>query len=130
MPGWILGPEGLSHSKAEAFKSSNVILSWLFAKLNIAPAFGLPDSDESPILVETVHLDDVVEGHVKALDEAKIKGQMRNFLLCSDSPTGPVLMDAAEIVKRELPKEVEEGKIPFAGKLGNLPPVINFLRSI
>ena len=53
-------------------------------------------------------------------DEEKIKGRMREFLMCSDSPTGPVLMDAVEIVKSELPKEVAEGKIPFAGKLGNV----------
>ena len=123
MPGWILGPEELSHSKAEAFKGSNMILGWLFAEVNISPILGLPISDEAPVLSETVHLDDVVESHVKALDEEKIKGRMRNFLLCSDSPTGPVLMDAAEIVKRELPKEVEEGKIPFVGKLGNVPGI-------
>ena len=77
-------------------------------------------SEKPPLVSETVHLDDVVEGHVKALDEEKVKGRMRNFLMCSDSPTGPVLMDAVEILKRELPKEVEEGKIPFAGKLGNI----------
>ncbi|KAL8795378.1 MAG: hypothetical protein Q9195_002119 [Heterodermia aff. obscurata] len=121
IPGLILGPEELSHSKAEAFKGSNMILGWLFAELNISPLFGLPLSDEAPVLSETVHLDDVVEGHVKALDEEKIQGQMRSFLLCSHSPTGPVLMDAVEIVKRELPKEVEEGKIPFAGKLDVIP---------
>ena len=126
MPGWVLGPEELSRSKAEAFKGSNLLLGWLFAELDISPLLAIPDSDAAPLLSETVHLDDVVEGHVKALDEAKIKGRMRNFLLCSDSPTGPVLMDAAEIVKRKLPKKVEEGKIPCAGKLGQCSPVSNF----
>ena len=121
MPGWILGPEELSYSKAEAFKGSNLILGFLFAEFTISPLFGLPMSEKPPLVSETVHLDDVVEGHVKALDEEKVKGRMRNFLMCSDSPTGPVLMDAVEILKRELPKEVEEGKIPFAGELGNIP---------
>ena len=124
MPGWVLGPEELSHSKAEAFKGSNFILGWLFAELNYSPGLGLPLSDEAPVLSETVHLDDVAEGHVNALDEEKIQGRMREFLLCSDSPTGPVLMDAVEIVKRELPTEVAEGKIPFVGKLGNFSQMV------
>ena len=123
MPGYVLGPEELSHSKAEAFKGSNLVFSWLFVDLSISPLVGLPISDKPPMLPMMVHLEDVVEGHVKALDEEKVKGRLRNFMLCCDSPTGPVMMDAVEIVKRELPKEVEEGKIPFAGKLGNVPNV-------
>ena len=65
-----------------------------------------------------MHIDDVVEGHVKALDTKKVPGEYRNFLLNSDSPTGPVWADAEGIVRRELREEVEEGLIPFAGTLG------------
>ena len=74
--------------------------------------------EDAPLLSEIVHLEDVVESHVKALDIEKVPGSYRNFLLCSHTPKGPVMMDAADIVRRELPQEVAAGKIPFTGKLG------------
>ena len=120
MPGWTFGAEELAQSKQEAFKGSNLILGWLFFDLSLAPFLGLPADEDAPLLSETVHLDDVVEGHVNALDTDKVPGHYRNFLLCSDSPNGPVLMDAVDIVRKELPQEVKDGKIPFAGKLGKL----------
>ena len=123
MPGWILGPEELARNKQEAFKGSNLILGWLFAELSIGPLFGRPENEDVPLVSETVHLDDVVEAHVKALDIDKVPGKYRNFLLCSDSPTGPVMMDAEDIVRRELPREVADGKITFAGKLGRFQQV-------
>ncbi len=117
MPGFVLGPEELSQSKKTAFQGSNLILAWLFTQLKLGPLFGSADEDVR-ILSETVHLEDVAEAHIKALDTKKVPGRYRNFLLCSHKPTGPVLMDAADIVRRELPQEVADGKIPFAGKLG------------
>ena len=118
MPGWILGPEELAKNKQEAFKGSNIILAWLFADLSLAPYLALPPDEYPPLLSETVHLDDVVEAHVKALDTERIPSKYQSFLLCSDAPTGPKIMDAVDIVRRELPQEVADGKIPFAGKLG------------
>ena len=118
MPGVILDPEELARTKQEAFKGSNLILGWLFMELSLAPFLGLPTSEEPPILSEIVHLDDVVDGHVNALDVSKVQGKYRNFLLCSDAPTGPILTDAVDIVKKALPQEVADGKIPFAGRLG------------
>lgn len=120
MPGWVLGPEELARNKQEAFKGSNLILGWLFFELSLAPLLGLPTDEDAPILQETVHLDDLVESHVKALDIEKVPGKYRNFLLCSHTPNGPVMMDAADIVRRELPQEVADNKIPFAGRLGRL----------
>ena len=118
MPGWILGPEELARNKQEAFKGSNLILGWLFMELNhLSPLWGLPTTEEPPVLSETVHLDDVVEAHVNALDTSKVRGKYRNFLLCSDGPRGPVFMDAEDVVKRELEREVADGKIPFGGRL-------------
>ena len=117
LPGYVFGPEELTQSKQEAFKGSNIVLSWLFADLDLSPLMG-GKKEDALLLSETVHLDDVVEGHVKALDTEKVPGQYRNFLLCSHSPTGPVIMDAADIVRRELPEEVADGKIPFTGYLG------------
>ena len=127
MPGWILGPEELARSKQEAFKGSNLILGWLFSELSLGPFFGLDADEAAPLLAETVHLDDVVECHVKALDTAKVPGKYRNFLLCSHTPCGPVVMDAADIVRRELPQEVADGKIPFTGELGRLSSTFQIL---
>ena len=118
MPGYCFGPEELTQTKQQAFGGSNIVLSWLFRELSFAPFMGLPMDEDAPFLSETVHLEDVVEGHVKALDTIKAPGKYRNFLLCSDGPAGPVIMDAAGIVRKEFPQEVAEGKIPFAGKLG------------
>lgn len=119
MPGWILGPEELTRNKQEALKGSNVILAWLFADLSLAPFLNLPADEFPPLLSETVHLDDVVEAHVNALETDRVRGKYQSFLLCSDAPTGPKWMDAVDIVRKQLPQEVAEGKIPFAGKLGN-----------
>ena len=117
LPGYVFGPEELARSKSEAFKGSNIMLSWLFTDLDLSPLLG-GKKEDALMLSETIHLDDVVEGHVKALDTEKVPGHYRNFLLCSHSPTGPVAMDAADIVRRELPEEVADGKIPFTGYLG------------
>ena len=120
MPGWIIGPEELIRSKKEAFKGSNIILGWLFSELSLAPLLGLSADEDVPLLSETVHLDDVVEGYVKALDTEKVPGNYRNFLFCSHTPNGPVIMDAADVVRREFPREVADGKVPFVGRLGRL----------
>ena len=118
MPGWILGPEELSKNKQVAFQGSNIILAWLFVDLKLGPFLNLPADEDVPLLSETVHLEDVVEAHVKALDTERIPSKYQSFLLCSDAPTGPKWMDAVDIVRKELPQEVADGKIPFAGKLG------------
>ena len=117
LPGYVFGPTELAQSKSEAFNGSNLMLSWLFTDLDLSPLLG-GKKEDALMLSETVHLDDVVEAHVKALDTEKVPGKYRNFLLSCDSPTGPVMMDAADIVRRELPEEVADGKIPFTGYLG------------
>ena len=117
LPGYVFGPEELARSKPEAFKGSNIMLSWLFNEFDLSPLLG-GTKEDTLMLSETVHLDDVVEGHVKALDTEKVPGHYRNFLLCSHGPTGPEVMDGVDIVRRELPQEVAEGKIPFTGYLG------------
>ena len=118
-PGYVFGVAELARTKSEAFAGSNIALSWLFdASFSLGPFMGLPADGDAPLLAETVHLDDVVEAHVKALDIEKVPGKYRNFYLCSDGPEGPVMMDAVEVVRREFPREVKEGRIPVAGKLG------------
>lgn len=120
MPGWVLGPEALTPSKTLAFRGSNVILSFLFLDLDISPFLGLPAGAHAPLLSETVHLRDVVEAHVNALSLERINDRYRNFLLCSDQPTGPVFMDAIDVLKGNMAPEVAEGRIPFTGRLGKL----------
>ena len=120
MPGWTLGPEDLAKNKQEAFKGSNMILAWLFGDFSLAPFLALPADEFPPLLSETVHLDDVVEAHVKALDTERIRSRYQSFLLCSNAPTGPKLMDAVDVVRKELSQEVADGKIPFAGKLDTI----------
>ena len=119
MPGWIFGPEELTRTKAEAFKGSNQVLAFLFSETRINPLLGLEDEKENaPVLAESVHLDDVVEGHVKALDIDGVPGHYQNFLFCSEGPAGPTWMNAVDIVRKDLSDEVAEGLIPLAGKLG------------
>ncbi|KAL8705559.1 MAG: hypothetical protein Q9201_001337 [Fulgogasparrea decipioides] len=120
MPGWILGPNELVESKKTAFNGSNLILSWLFIDLPLASMAGLPNDKDIPWLPETVHRDDVVECHVKALEVDKVPGRYRNFLLCSHTPTGPGFMDAIDTVRKNFPQEVAGGRIPFAGKLDTI----------
>lgn len=121
MPGWILGPDELARNKAEAFKGSNNVLGWLFAEVSLAPFLGLPVGADAPLLGETVHLDDVVEAHVRALDTERVPGAYRNFLLACEGPGGSVIEDAEAIVRRELSEEVEKGMIPFKGSIGTIP---------
>jgi len=121
MPGWVFGPEELARNKQEAMKGSNLCLGWLFFDFEMGPLLGSAAGEHPPTLAETVHLEDVVEAHIKALDVQKVPDKERNFLLCSDGPTGPVMADAVDIVRKHLPQEVADGKIPFAGKLGRLP---------
>lgn len=119
-PGWVLGPEELARNKREAFKGSNLCLAWLFFDVDLSPLYSKDAGDHPPLLAESIHLDDVVECHVKALDTENIRGKQRNFLICSGSPTGPAWLDAADIIRKQLPQEVADGKIPFAAKLGKL----------
>ena len=118
MPAWVLGPAELARNKAEAFQGSNGVLGWLFSDVSLAPHYGLAEGEEAPWLAAVVHVEDVVESHVKALDVEKVPGSYRNFLLCSHTPKGPVMMDAVDIVRGELADEVADGKIPFTGKMG------------
>lgn len=125
-PGWVLGPSPLATNKPAALHTSNVILSWLFHHLKLNPLLNIPpEVDDVPAPADTVHVDDVAEAHVNALDTARVPGRQRSFLLASDSPHGAVWSDAETIVRTHLPQEVAAGKIPFAGHLGEFPPLGN-----
>lgn len=120
MPGWVLGPNELVSTKADVWQSSNVVLLFLFHQNEMWRAFSNKSPDEVPMLPVTVHIDDVADAHVRALDVHEGKGQYRNFLLACESPTGPVLMDAVDIVRKEFPEAVADGRIPLTGTHGKV----------
>ena len=131
MPGWVFGPEELARSKKEAFTGSNQLLGFLFSdQISLAPLLGQSAGEAPPGNSLTVHLEDVIESHIKSLDTKNVPGKYRNFLLSSGSPIGSIFMDAADIVRKKLPQEVAEGKIPFAGKLGRLRLRVQHHRNI
>ena len=115
MPGFVLGPEELVHSKKDALKGSNFILSWHFTDLKLNPLFGVGDDEEMGVIAGIVHLDDTVEGHIKALDTEKIKGKYRAFFMCVEAPYGPKVESAVDIIKQQLPEDAT--RIPFTGHL-------------
>ena len=118
IPGVVLGPDERIDSKAGAFKGSNLVFAWLFMPLKLNRFLGLSENDDAPLTGHVTHLNDVVEGHVKALDTERIPSKYQSFLFCCEPPAGPDLGDAADIVRKHLPEDVSEGRIPLAGHLG------------
>ena len=116
MPTYVLGPEELTYSKKDAFQGSNFILSWLFTDMKLNPLFGVDEEQEMGLIAGLVHLDDTVEGHIKALNLVKVPGKYRAFLMAAEQPRGPVIESARQIVKERLPEEAK--RIPFTGHLG------------
>jgi len=135
-PGFVLGPHPLAHNKQEGFNGSNITLGWLFAPIKFNMFYGVSD-DEPPVPVsnETVHINDVAEAHVNALDCEKVPGSYKNYVVAAEGPYGPGELaqilrmeihtknslaweSAADIVKKHYPEEVKNGKIPIPGSAG------------
>lgn len=108
-PGWTLGPNELNKTRTEALdgKGTNSFLLFMYRDFNYNFIIGKKPSDEPWIPAAFVHIDDVAEGHVNALTIGVPQGRLRNFLLCSDAPSGPVADSALEIVREHFPKEAE-----------------------
>jgi hypothetical protein len=85
----VLGVNPLAKTRPEALNGSNLTLGWLFLPFKINAMMGVSD-DEPPVAAVsgTVHVDDVAEGHIKALDVDKVPGGYQNFLMISNSPHG------------------------------------------
>lgn len=118
-PGFVLGEAILVTHKADALVGSNMVFRSLFDKdWTWAPLFSLPANIKVPLPASTVHIDDVVEAHVRALEVEEKDwpgpGRWRNYLMQSDGPGGPVFDDAVRVVKTKLPKEIA-AKVPAEG---------------
>ena len=88
-PGWVIGVNPLAKTRYDALNGSNMTLGWLFLPIKVNVMFGVPE-DEPPLPVAsgTVHVLDVAEGHVKALDVKKVPGYYQHFVMDSHSPHG------------------------------------------
>jgi len=88
-PGWVLGVNPLAKTRYDAFNGSNMTLGWLFAPIKVNAMFGVSEDEPPlPVVSGTVHVLDVADGHVKALNIEKLPGDYHNFIMESKSPHG------------------------------------------
>ncbi|KAI9706731.1 MAG: hypothetical protein M1820_004701 [Bogoriella megaspora] len=116
MPGFVLGPDKLTRDKKNGLTGSNMIYRWIFEDFDWNAMLGIPPEVTVAMLGEVVSLRDTVEAHINALNTEKVPGKIRNFLLCTEGPDGPVFSDAEDILRRNLPEQVASGAIPFKGR--------------
>ncbi|KAL8865710.1 MAG: hypothetical protein Q9198_009195 [Flavoplaca austrocitrina] len=105
MPSFVVGKHELLTTPEDIIgpKTSNVVpLAPIFAE-------GMP----FPCPGTTVHIDDVANVHIAALDP-KIEGN-QDFILDAGGLEGIRWDDAKEIVKRRFPEAVEKGLLPLQG---------------
>lgn len=110
-PGYILGPDIRAKKKEDFFLTTNNVISFLFVDVDINFYYGLPPGE----MWHAGHFADVQDcanAHVQALTVA---GDMRDFLLCENAPTGIVWEDAKTIAKERLP--VLAHTLPMPGHL-------------
>lgn len=137
-PGWVLGPNPLAHNKQEGLNGSNMVLGWLFVPIKFNMFYGVSDEEPPvPLSSEVVHIDDVAEAHVSALNRDKVPGEYKNYILAGQSPYGicksgclvvsfSVLRStlawesAGDIVRKHYPEEVKSGKISIPGASGSV----------
>lgn len=100
-PGWVIGANALvTDAKAIADGSNAVVMTVLLGQKYPGAAPG-----------NMVGLSDVSRIHVAALDESKVVGN-KSYALDGQRPS---FNEAAEIVRRALPAETEDGRIPLGG---------------
>jgi nucleoside-diphosphate-sugar epimerase len=112
VPGHVFGPNELMTDPAELIRSSS-------NRMILAPIVGGTDSAPEPGV--TIHLDDVAEAHVRALNVSNVPGN-RLYILSSGGIAGSRLDTCFDIVARHFPEAVEEGVLKNNGSL----PSINF----
>lgn len=121
-PGWVMGPGMFVTNKTEALGTANLTLSWVMADLReaINPVLGLPADQPTPYRAEFVWIDDVALGHARALTVPLPSGtNLEIWVMAVDSPKGPRIEDAEEILKRRSPELAKH--LSFAGKIQALP---------
>jgi hypothetical protein len=70
----------------------------------------------------SVHLFDVAELHVRALDESVPAGK---YFASSQGPEGCRWAESMEIVKRHFPDEVAKGIFPLGGSIDTKPLLVD-----
>ncbi|KAL1854925.1 hypothetical protein Daus18300_011245 [Diaporthe australafricana] len=121
-PGWVMGPGMFVTNKTEALGTANLTLSWVMADLReaINPVMGLPVDQPTPYRGEFVWIDDVALGHARALTVPLPSGtNLEVWVMAVDSPNGPRIADAEEILKCRSPELAKH--LSFAGKIHQLP---------
>ena len=78
----------------------------------------LGGNDPAGRVCNTVHVDDVAEIHVKAL-QSSVEGN-QNFLATSSDSQNVAWDDALEIVKKHFPAEVQSGLLPCTGSVKSI----------
>lgn len=109
LPAYIIGKSELVTESSSFMTGTNPLV--------MMPILGV--SPPTPLPGVTVHLNDVAELHVKALDPSIPGGS--SFALNSQSPQGIVYQDATDIVARDYPEQVAKGVLPNSGKTQTLP---------
>jgi hypothetical protein len=99
----VLGRDDLVTSAADIVKGTNAMV--------LGPLLGKSSADPSP--GSSVHLDDVAEIHVRALQH-NIPGNT-NYIATANAPTGIQWADALALVKREFADACEKGLFTVNG---------------
>lgn len=106
LPGWVIGPNRLKRMRSEAFTGTNTLMIFLYQELNINVLKGIPPEEGPYNPGNLLHIDDCAECHMKAL-KVPISGKLQCFLMCTESPSGPKIDSAIDIVEREFPDEAK-----------------------
>ncbi|KAI9776644.1 MAG: hypothetical protein M1839_009450 [Geoglossum umbratile] len=103
LPSFVVGRNELVTSKSDFISGSNAVV--------FGPLVG--DKVDQPTPGISVHLEDVANAHVQALDPRVANGE--NFILSSDGPAGIVFDDIIKISERLFPDAVKSGVLPLGG---------------
>lgn len=109
MPAYVIGKSELVTKASDFMTGTNPLV--MMQILGISPP--------KPFAGATVHVEDVAQLHVRALDP-KIPGGS-SFALNSHSPDGIAFNDAIDIVAKNYPERVADGTLPNSGKTDTLP---------
>lgn len=129
-PGWVVGPGLFVTNKTEALGTANLTLAWVMADLRavINPVMEIAVDEPTPFRSEFVYVDDVALAHVRGLTvPLPSKTNLEVWVLAVDSPVGPRIEDAEEILRRRSPELAKH--LSFAGKARTLPVNVDGART-
>lgn len=104
-PGYVCGKQRLAKRQADAFLGTNCYLMFPFYDYKMGSWYGLPEGTDGPTDGVTLHIDDCTAAHVNALDEQRVPGAFRQFLLATTAPYGVRWEEQRALMEKHLPKE-------------------------